>query len=73
MHTACTNPTPSAIPSLSAAPSDPSATPPRAPIPAELMARIDELGALPVTDTPSVAGGRVRVTPAGQTSRRPVL
>ncbi|MBD3849402.1 hypothetical protein IED13_27195 [Bosea sp. SSUT16] len=42
MHTACTNPTPSAIPSLSAAPSDPSATPPRAPIPAELMARIEQ-------------------------------
>ena len=39
----------------------------------QLMARIDELGALPATDTPSDAGGRVRVTPAGQTSRRPVL
>ena len=39
----------------------------------ELMARIDDLGALPATDTPSDAGGRVRVTPAGQSTRRPVL
>lgn len=42
MNTPRTNPTLSAIPTQSAPPSDPSATPPRAPIPAELMARIEQ-------------------------------
>ncbi|HEV7326652.1 MAG TPA: hypothetical protein VGN91_16475 [Bosea sp. (in: a-proteobacteria)] len=42
MHTASTNPTVSAVPTLTAIPSDPMVAPQRAPIPADLMARIEQ-------------------------------